>query len=374
LAPAGRTLVLVTGSTRSGTSLMAGILDGLGLHVPRPVIVAKPTNPLGFFESKWSVRFHKRILARRFVNQTDGRPDAFDLVAEAVTDDDRARLRSWLERSFRETDRVVVKDPRIIWTAPLWASAAAEVGLGVGFVVMIRRPAEVVASRVTYYGSPRSERAAWTLRVRNLCTWINANLGAERQTRPVARAIVRYDEVVDDWRAVARRLDAEIGLDLASAVESRAAAVDEFVRPELNRHRVSWDGMDMPEPLVRVADEVWAALETMADGSDHSDGRGRLDAAAGAYAEQMRTAQAIAYDVASARERAGRAAGAADAAGAVRAARAGAQRSPGVVLAGLGSALRRASRRVRRRRSARQRSGRQRQTDPPAAQPTGASD
>ena len=138
MAPAGRTLVLVTGSTRSGTSLMAGILDGLGLHVPRPVIVAKPTNPLGFFESKWSVRFHKRILARRFVNQTDGRPDAFDLVAEAVTDDDRARLRSWLERSFRETDRVVVKDPRIIWTAPLWASAAAEVGLGVGFVVMIR--------------------------------------------------------------------------------------------------------------------------------------------------------------------------------------------------------------------------------------------
>ena len=60
---AERSLVLVAGSGRSGTSLFSGILQRLGYHVPQPEVPADATNPRGFAESQWVVDFHTRLLA-----------------------------------------------------------------------------------------------------------------------------------------------------------------------------------------------------------------------------------------------------------------------------------------------------------------------
>src|SRR5207247_7594273 len=45
-----RSLVLVAGSGRSGTSLFSGILQRLGFYVPQPEVRADDTNPRGFAE------------------------------------------------------------------------------------------------------------------------------------------------------------------------------------------------------------------------------------------------------------------------------------------------------------------------------------
>jgi hypothetical protein len=55
-------LVLITGTGRSGTSTMSGTLHHLGLHVPGPYLGSNESNPKGFFESRWAVRFHKRLV------------------------------------------------------------------------------------------------------------------------------------------------------------------------------------------------------------------------------------------------------------------------------------------------------------------------
>ncbi len=60
-----RTLLLVTGTGRSGTSTMSGTLHHLGLHVPGPYLGANESNPKGFYESRWSVRFHNDLCRRR---------------------------------------------------------------------------------------------------------------------------------------------------------------------------------------------------------------------------------------------------------------------------------------------------------------------
>ena len=59
-----RKVVLVAGSGRSGTSLMAGILKHMGMHVPEPEVVADTTNPRGFGEPRWVVDFHETLLKR----------------------------------------------------------------------------------------------------------------------------------------------------------------------------------------------------------------------------------------------------------------------------------------------------------------------
>ena len=56
--------MLVTGAGRSGTSTAAGALHMLGFHLPRPVLHANESNPKGFFESRWPVRFHRRLMER----------------------------------------------------------------------------------------------------------------------------------------------------------------------------------------------------------------------------------------------------------------------------------------------------------------------
>src|SRR4051794_30888177 len=73
-------LVLVTGAGRSGTSTVAGTLHYLGLHVPEPYMKGNESNPKGFFESWWPVRYHNALLKRAQVGMTDGRPEAVDLL------------------------------------------------------------------------------------------------------------------------------------------------------------------------------------------------------------------------------------------------------------------------------------------------------
>ena len=92
-----RTLLLVTGAGRSGTSTAAGAMALLGLHVPGPFLGANPTNPKGFYESKWSVDFHNRLLKRAAVSIADGRPEAGQRLLDAVRDTDRAELRDTLQ-------------------------------------------------------------------------------------------------------------------------------------------------------------------------------------------------------------------------------------------------------------------------------------
>ena len=80
----GRTLVLVVGSGRSGTSLFTGIMQRLGFHVPQPEVTADSTNPRGFAEPKWVVDFHTALLNRAGVQVADARPSAWAETARVA--------------------------------------------------------------------------------------------------------------------------------------------------------------------------------------------------------------------------------------------------------------------------------------------------
>jgi hypothetical protein len=127
--PSTRSLVLVAGSGRSGTSLFTGILQRLGFHVPQPEVTPDETNPRGFAESRWVVDFHTRMLKRAGVRVSDARPAAWGLVADvAVQDEHIKELRSWLKEQLDESDHLIIKDPRLSWFLPLWRRCAEDLG------------------------------------------------------------------------------------------------------------------------------------------------------------------------------------------------------------------------------------------------------
>jgi hypothetical protein len=270
-----RRLVLVVGKGRSGTSLLAGILGRLGFHVPQPEVKADRTNPRGFSEPLWVVRFHKRLLHARRVTAFDARSGAWEQMAELADDGDvLAELGSWLDAQFAEADKLVVKDPRIVWFLPLWLRCASDRDVETSFVTVIRHPAEVVASGRASYGT-------WQNDASRALSWLNVALHAEHATRGARRAFVRYHDLLDDWAREVSRCGELLEVPSLAAVDhADHPDVDAFVDPTLHRPAIGWDGVRLPAALQATCEDVWNQMSGLAEaGGDNEDARSRLDTA-----------------------------------------------------------------------------------------------
>jgi hypothetical protein len=294
----GGVLVLITGTGRSGTSTMSGTFHHLGLHVPGPYLGANESNPKGFFESKWAVAFHKDVTKAARINDFDSRPAAFDRTQQAITPELRRRLVDFLTEQARESDQVVVKDPRSVWTQALWREAATEAGLELRCISMLRHPAEVVGSRSTYYANPSDEAARARYETFNVARWVNSSVISERETRGIPRAFVRYTDLLENWRPVLATLATDLGLRYdVDVTTDQPSAVDEFIDPDLRRHRVTWDELQVPAELRDVAQRIWDDLDVLADrhGVD-ADRSADLDEQGARYARIFAEASAISHD------------------------------------------------------------------------------
>ncbi|MGI8900953.1 MAG: sulfotransferase family protein [Nocardioides sp.] len=292
-------LVLVTGTGRSGTSTIAGSLHHLGLHVPGPYLGANESNPKGFFESTWAVKFHKRITAAAGIHDFDSRPGALDRARESVTPRMKASLVEFLRRHSVAGPQLVVKDPRSVWVQQLWKDAAREAELEIRFLSMLRHPAEVVGSRTTYYASKSDEDQRRRYETFNIARWVNNSLISERETRGEVRTFVPYSDLLDDWRPVLARVADELGLTFDSDLTAGSHhPVDDFIDPGLRRHTVSWDDIEVPDALREVAQEVWDVQMVLCGhaGADAAASE-RLDAAAERYEQILAEAAAVSHDM-----------------------------------------------------------------------------
>jgi hypothetical protein len=86
-----RGVVLVLGPGRSGTSTIAGALAHSGYHVPQ-AIKGNETNPSGFFEPRWAVNFHRRLLGKTGVRTLDTDPTALERIARGEVVPNRPTL------------------------------------------------------------------------------------------------------------------------------------------------------------------------------------------------------------------------------------------------------------------------------------------
>jgi len=304
-----RHLVLVVGVGRSGTSLLAGILGQLGLHIPQPEVNADATNPRGFGEPRWVVDFHTRLLRERHVTVNDARPAAWAKTRRAgETSAVRDELRAWLGPQLEQTGAAVIKDPRTAWFLPLWMDVAGELGVPPVFVTMLRHPAETLTSARTSYGT-------WQTAASRAAAWLNVALETERATRGRPRAFIRYDDLLADWRSRVEPLGERLDLpQLRSIDRARAAQVDGFVDPGLHRHRVGWDELDVPERLRAMADDVWSQLQPLGDADGDLPALHRtLDEAHEAFRSLYSEAEAITQSSVTAAKRAAKRAPAAPA-------------------------------------------------------------
>jgi hypothetical protein len=286
----GRTLVLVAGSGRSGTSLFTGILQRLGFHVPQPEVPADETNPRGFAESQWVVDFHTRLLKKAAVQVSDARPTAWARVAELTLDSQLGEeLRTWLGAQFKEADHLIVKDPRLSWFLPLWRRCAEELAVSPRCATVLRHPAAVVDSKQRFYGD-------WQSDVSRTAGWLNQALFTERATRDFPRVFVRYEDLLDDWTSSVARVGNQLQLQLIQDAPAPAiVGVHDFVDLSLSRSRATWDDFEIPSGLREQVDHVWELLSRFVEGETGGPALlEELDVARAAYITLYGDAEAIA--------------------------------------------------------------------------------
>ncbi|HEX4471996.1 MAG TPA: hypothetical protein VH085_08510 [Nocardioides sp.] len=273
--PGRRQMLVVAGSGRSGTSLFTGLTGRLGVHIPKPEVSANRSNPRGFGEPRWLVDYHNDLLSSVDVVVEDGRPEAWDLT-DALAADERALgpLVEWLDLQFAESDRIVVKDPRLAWFFELHRAAAAKVGADVHVATMLRHPAEVMRSREIAYGT----RTSNTTRV---VGWMTTMLGIEVRTRDLPRATIRYDDLLADWRSAMSQADATIAMDLFDrATAEQISGAGDLVDPTLHRSTAGWDELELPAHVLDLATRTYDTYGGLV-GSDpeaQAESRATLDA------------------------------------------------------------------------------------------------
>ena len=300
-APSGVTLVLVSGSGRSGTSSLAGSLKRLGLHVPQPEVPASETNPRGFYEPQWVIDFHKGHLKDLALFNIDSRPHAVDVVAELVgTGEPQAQLVEWLRGQMDES-LLVVKDPHAFWFADVWTQACAELGIDLKWLTALRHPAEVVGSRDLAYLQDQPDELRLTKETSNVAGWVHAALLTEQVGRAGAalssRAFIRYSDLLADWRSALARVEAQLGLEFNADLSSdEPHAVDEFIEPSMRKSQLTWDDIRLPAWLQEVGQEVWDLLGALVEDPADEAALTRLDELHAAYDARYAEAAALVFD------------------------------------------------------------------------------
>jgi hypothetical protein len=274
-SPGGRQLLVVAGSGRSGTSLIAGLAQRLGVHIPKPEVSADRSNPRGFGEPRWLVDYHNELLALLDVTIEDGRPEAWELT-DALAGQPQALdpLVGWLETQFDTCPRLVVKDPRLGWFIELHRAAAQRLGADLRVATMLRHPAEVLRSREVAYGT-RTNNTTRSI------GWLTMMLGLEQRTRDLPRATIRYDDLLAGWRAALGGADATLGMRLLDhATPDQLAEADDLVDPSLRRSTVGWEGVGIPPRTLDLVTRAYQAYDRLVGvpADDQGEARADLDA------------------------------------------------------------------------------------------------
>ncbi|HWS78705.1 MAG TPA: hypothetical protein VN205_10080, partial [Thermomonas sp.] len=200
--PAGKGL-LVLGMHRSGTSALTRLLNLHGAALGDDLMPAGHDNPSGFWELREAVAIHERLLAALGMTWDDPR------ALPAHWADGEAALRAseeigaLIERNFAGEALWAIKDPRLCRFAPLWSRAMRARGIEPRAILLARHPAEVAHSLQARDGLPAP--------VGNLL-WARHLLDAVAGSEGMPRCLVRYADLLQDWRGTIVRIERSLGI------------------------------------------------------------------------------------------------------------------------------------------------------------------
>ena len=231
MAPrARRTALVVLGAYRSGTSALARVLNLCGAMLPERVMAARlGLNPRGFWETEAVNDLNSRLF-----HQLGGDWDRIDFKlpqSGPLVEEFLAETHDLLAGDYANAPFILIKDPRMCAVAPLWHRALQSAGYQPAYVLPVRNPLEIARSLETPERTVAEGLALWVAYMLRVEAFVDGG--------GINAVHMRYDELLNDWRSVVRRIARR--LDVPLAVEARADEVDRFLERDMRNQRASDD-------------------------------------------------------------------------------------------------------------------------------------
>jgi hypothetical protein len=258
-------LVSITGMHRSGTSLLARVVNLLGVSLgdEDALMGPGPDNPSGYWENRWIKELDDELLAHLGGAWDQPPLLAGDWARDRSLDPFRERAAAILTRDLAGagTCKVGCKEPRLCVLHPFWRTVVPIRAT----VVVVREPGEVAASLARRNGMEPAQGAALWLRYLFAAT-----------TEPAL--VVSLDDLTDRPEPTAVALAAHLGLpeptpELLAEIRAHhdpsilhrapAAPAGEAVRsPNMDLAAAVWNGgavdLDaLPEAVRAALAEGW---------------------------------------------------------------------------------------------------------------------
>ena len=215
--------ILVLGAHRSGTSSIAGILDGLGCQGPKTPLEKNQWNEKGFFESRPIVCLNDKVLAAAGSKWDDWRPLCADWQKSPRFNEFRGQAMQEIVSEFGDSSLIYIKDPRICRLLPFWKEVLEGSGYDITCVHVHRNPEDVAASLNQREGMHTSIA---------MLIWLRHVLEAEFNSRGLPRVFFSYCEILDNWTLLLRKLEEALGFSFPALLPDAQSLID----PRLSHH------------------------------------------------------------------------------------------------------------------------------------------
>ena len=212
---ADRRVVVVLGMHRSGTSLVAGCLQQIGVNFGPRLMPPNADNPRGYFEHNDVVNLHDRLLLALNRSWDETAPFPPEWWHDERLRSYRVELLGILRRDFPVAPLWGLKDPRLCLLLPWWETIWPETNSRPLFILVHRKPAEVAASLARREGM--SNAKSYRL-------WLRHALEAERWTRSHDRVLVDFGDFLADEATALAPICHRLGLpEIATRDRTRMA-------------------------------------------------------------------------------------------------------------------------------------------------------
>jgi hypothetical protein len=264
-SPNKRAAILVLGVGRSGTSLLARVLNLLGARLPEQVLGPGHGNPLGHWEPMRLLEINEEVLRTLGRSWHDPRPIPSSWFRSKAAYTFQERISTEIASCYGNAPLILIKEPRICRLAPLYLDALDVLGIEPLVILLIRHPAEAIQSI--------QERDGGDLETHEI-RWLRHLVESEDASRACARVWISFEQLLTNWEATAQSIADGLAVVWPNALEKVAGQVQDILRPRHRHHRVTDDPASLH--LSPLTIRAWQAAQRGLEG-DETAARALLD-------------------------------------------------------------------------------------------------
>lgn len=224
-----KSLTIVAGMHRSGTSLVARMLQAYGVQLPGELVGPAADNPTGFFEDRAIVGLNDEILVT--LGYRWDSLDGFFLTTDDFNGPEFDELKSRAEALLAERVGLdahwAFKDPRISRLMGFWRPLIESADIPCRILLAVRHPVEVAGSL-----AQRNQFSD----IKSLYLWTQYLLDVLLGAAEIPLRVLHYERAVADPEGALASL-ADFFPQMALDADAAAEFCDEFVSSELHHNK-----------------------------------------------------------------------------------------------------------------------------------------